>query len=225
MTHASSEIPQNLTSVANSVFKRAFPGVIVGLFFGLVSMVPFAPGVKISAQDLLNHATHLHPFILTLAGAIISLAVLVQGGDIGEDLENWFITPTLEFTSHLFSIGLGALLPLGVILEGPWGSATCAKYLGIFVTLITLAIMAMVATAGLSIVEHRVIARRSAVESSSSKSKVSDTAVASKWELRFTLIFFVGCTVASFWTASFPESTAELLHGGYSRLANKCPGH
>jgi len=225
MAHASNSIPHNFTSVSKSVLKRAFPGSIVGLFLGLASFIPEAPGVKNSAQDLLAHATHLHPFILTFAGAIISLAVLIQGGDFGEDLENWLITPTLEFSSHLFSICLGALLPLGVMLDGPWGGSICAKSLGVSVTMVGLAIMAMVATAGLSIVDHRVDARKPTGKPKSKKTKVPDTAVASKWELRLTFLFFVGCLGTSVWTASFSNSTADMLHAGYSLLVSKCAAH
>lgn len=204
------------------------PGLVLGVLVGLASLIPHASGIQASADDLMSHATHVHPFILALLGTVISGAVVIQGADFSEDFDNWFALPILELLSHLFSTGVGAVLGLSLFVKGPWGFWDCSAYFGIAVTLVILLAMALISTAGLSLVELRVIARTASHSSAKrARNKLPSSAVATKKQIRMFVVLTIGCLIALVYTAvAFPMPTSDVLHAGYARLAGfACTAH
>lgn len=218
-----SEIPYNFRSVFKQVVRNATPGFAVGCALGGIPWVlPGAVGVKTAALDLLHHATQIHPFILSVTAFAIFAVIAMQDAAVSEDVENWFLTPTLQFSTHLFAIGSGAILPLGLLVQGAhWGQQACSKPVEITVSFVVLLFMAGMSTIGLSVVEHRAKTRRRQIQSGDANVEVSSAAVASKMELRIALGLCGFCFVLSVLTASISSPTANWVEQAHAELQKR----
>lgn len=189
---------------------RAMPGLVVGvLLVLLVLFAPSATGVKQAAYDLYKHAVFIHPFLLALAAFVVSSSVVIQGADIAERLETYFLVPLLEFMAHLFAAGVGALVPLHFVVES--ATPICGNTGKLVGTWLALLVLATAVIATQLVVEQRTQERKQRTMGLAER--------ASNNQLLLFLLYAVLALSAMLYTARLSDGTVELISSAQSQVS------
>lgn len=196
--------------VFHKLLVNAIPGFVAGTLLVLLGLITRQPGVQEAVSDLYKHAFYIHPFLLSTVGTLVCGSLLMQGADANKDLDRLLTVPTLKFFSHLFSVGLGASVPLAFVVWGYFDASACHGTVAVFASWFVLFIYAALSTAGLLAIEAR--------GAEDGKSKLKHTA--GPWALRgfaVLTLFAIGSAVV---TVQKPGSTQELIRSGQEATAN-----
>ncbi len=195
---------QNIRMVFKRLLKNASPGLLVGAILLACVVTSTAPGVNASAHDIFSHTVHVHPFLMSSVLVVTAIAVLFHGADVLEFVDTSFLLPLLNFFSHLFSLGLGAFIPLALCNTTAFWSTAFGIAFNILVWTIVLLVMALIATTATLIVEGRIEVSRNPKAGKASR-------IASSRLLKGYVILMILSTVAMAKSVSTPGTTESIF--------------
>lgn len=188
----------------------AFSGFVVSALVATLAAATQKPGIVQAASDLYKHAAYVHPFLISVFFGLVTLTVVLQGADFLDGLDTKIIVPTLEFFVHLFAIGVGAVIPVGLYVGKFTGF--CENTIALGLVVVALSVFASLACLGLHIVELRASERENPLSTNGS-------AKLPKYVLWFYAVLFLVSVWGGVSTADERSPTEGLMSGLQTGMA------
>jgi hypothetical protein len=198
--------------VGKKLAANATPCFVSGVVLVLLASFSGQHGLKEAVADLYKHAIYIHPFLICSVAVIVCVSLCTQGADANDDWDKWFWLPTLKFFSHLFSVGLGACLPLAFVAPKYFFGSTCHTATAMLASWVVLLTFAALSTAGSVAIERR------------QKDKSDPRNRAGRKQIQIFGFLALVSIYLCFQTASWTGSTSEIIHSTQVAVGNLvCP--